>query len=229
MNLEAQKIYQLRFWLNRISPLIWRRFLVNAKNTSIADLHHLIQLAMHWEDFHLHQFTIQGKTYGISYDGGMCFRDNPYNITLIDLQLREKERFFYQYNFHIPWEVEIRLEKILPIALKRFYPVCIGGSNIAPSENYNNHIDFMANKDTKFIDGKYSLIQDLIKMQKKRRTALAIIKDKIIEIINWVNKCNFNRKNLNDQLKQYAKGLVSLENLIEEGDYDDEEEVILCE
>jgi hypothetical protein len=28
---------------------------------------------MHWEDFHLHEFTIQGKVYGISYEGGICF------------------------------------------------------------------------------------------------------------------------------------------------------------
>jgi len=42
-------LYQIRFWITRISPLIWRRFLVNSQSTTIADLHHLIQIAMHGE------------------------------------------------------------------------------------------------------------------------------------------------------------------------------------
>ena len=88
---------------------------------------------MHWQNFHLHEFIIQGKACGIGYVGGICFRDNPHNITLQDLQLRVKERFFYKYNFHIPWEVEIRLEKILPMNLKNIYPICMAGNNIAPS------------------------------------------------------------------------------------------------
>jgi hypothetical protein len=33
MGSEMQEIYQLRFWLAKISPLIWRRFLVNATST----------------------------------------------------------------------------------------------------------------------------------------------------------------------------------------------------
>lgn len=53
MNLEIREVYQIRFWLNKLSPLIWRRFLINPQCTTIADLHHLIQLTMHWEDFHL--------------------------------------------------------------------------------------------------------------------------------------------------------------------------------
>jgi hypothetical protein len=39
---------------------------------------------------------------------------------------------------------------------------------------------------------------------------------------DWINKNKFNRKNLNDKLKQYARSTVSLEDLIEE-------EVVLCE
>lgn len=228
MNLEIREVYQIRFWLNKLSPLIWRRFLINPQCTTIADLHHLIQLAMHWEDFHLHEFTIQGKVYGISYEGGICFGDDPHKITLKDLQMQVKERLFYKYNFHIPWEDEIRLEKILPMNLKSIYPVCIGGNNIAPSEDYNSPIDFIEKQPSKFIDGMDSLIEDLITIKKKRGISIDIIRNKITEMADWINKNKFNRKNLNDKLKQYARGTVSLEDLIEEDDYD-EEEVVLCE
>lgn len=228
MSLEMEA-YQVRFWLTQISPLIWRRFLVNPSSTTIADLHYFIQIAMRWQDFHLHEFIIQGKAYGISYVGGICFGDDPHKITLQDLKLREKERFFYKYNFYIPWKVEIRLEKILPMNLKSIYPKCIAGNNIAPSENYNNFMDFLVKQPTKFIDGMDRLIEDLRKIKKQGGASVEAIKDKIMEISSWINQHKFSRKNLNDKLKQYAKGQFSLEDLIEEEDDYDEEEVALCE
>ena len=67
-------IYQLRITLRGISPLIWRRLLVHAE-TSIAELHSILQLAMGWTDSHLHRFLIHGKEYGIAYEGGIGFAD----------------------------------------------------------------------------------------------------------------------------------------------------------
>ena len=69
-------VYQLKVVLREISPLIWRRLLVSA-DTSIADLHHILQLALGWTNSHIHRFLINGKEYGISYDGGMGFADDP--------------------------------------------------------------------------------------------------------------------------------------------------------
>jgi hypothetical protein len=57
--------YQLKGVLLGISPMIWRRLLVRGDST-IADLHSIRQIAMGWTDTHLHQFRIQGKTYGIA-------------------------------------------------------------------------------------------------------------------------------------------------------------------
>ncbi len=43
--------------------MILRRLLVRS-DMSLADLHYAIQIAMGWEDFHLHRFSIHGKVYG---------------------------------------------------------------------------------------------------------------------------------------------------------------------
>ena len=86
-------VYQLRMRLCRISPLIWRRFLVRS-DTSIADLHHLIQAAFGWIDSHLHRFVIHGKDYGIAYAGGISFTDDPKLVRLADFGFRINERFF---------------------------------------------------------------------------------------------------------------------------------------
>lgn len=152
--------------------------------------------------------------------GGKCFGDDPYKITLKDLQMQVKEKLFYKYNFHVPWEVKIRLEKILPIKLKSTYPFCISSNNIAPSEDYNRPIDFIEKQPSKFIDGIDSLIEDLRNIKKKRGISIDTIRNKITEMVDWINKNKFNRKNLNDKLKQYAKVTVSLQDLIEEDDYD---------
>src|SRR5450756_2878359 len=74
-------VHQLRVVLRGVSPLIWRRLLVPA-TTTIADLHAVLQAAFGWADEHLHRFVIHGREYGISYPGGVGFRDNPRRVSL---------------------------------------------------------------------------------------------------------------------------------------------------
>jgi len=69
-------VCQLKITLRGISPLIWRRLLVHAE-TSVVDLHYILQLVLGWTDSHLHRFLIHSKEYSskeysIAYDGGMA-------------------------------------------------------------------------------------------------------------------------------------------------------------
>ena len=50
-------IYQLRAFLNGVNLLVWRRFLLSSE-TSLADLHKILQLAFGWSDFYLYEFRI---------------------------------------------------------------------------------------------------------------------------------------------------------------------------
>jgi Plasmid pRiA4b ORF-3-like protein len=67
-------LYQLRVVLHGISPLIWRRLLVRSDST-IADLHTTLQIALGWSDEHLNRFAIHGREYGVGHLGGIGFRD----------------------------------------------------------------------------------------------------------------------------------------------------------
>lgn len=125
--------YQLKVALRGISPLIWRRLLVCA-DTSLADLHHILQLVMGWTNSHLHRFVIHGKEYGIAYNGGIGFDDDPRQIRLRDFQFRLRERFLYEYDFGDNWQHDVRIEEILAAEGSRTYPVCIGGKRAAPPE-----------------------------------------------------------------------------------------------
>jgi len=91
-------IYKLKVVPQGISPMIWGRLLVCGDST-IADLHFTIQIAMGWTDDHLHQFRIHGKRYVIARLGGISFSDDPESVSLKDSGFRINERFVYEYDF----------------------------------------------------------------------------------------------------------------------------------
>ncbi|MEZ4717760.1 MAG: plasmid pRiA4b ORF-3 family protein [Caldilineaceae bacterium] len=57
------QVYQLRIGLRHLRPPIWRRVLVPNVMT-LEELHTTIQLAMGWENAHLHEFIVNRQSYG---------------------------------------------------------------------------------------------------------------------------------------------------------------------
>lgn len=55
---NSAKIYQFKVRLKNISPMIWRRFLIQSNNT-LKDLHYVIQILMGWTDYHLNEFITE--------------------------------------------------------------------------------------------------------------------------------------------------------------------------
>jgi hypothetical protein len=130
-------IYRLRVVLAGISPLIWRQLEV-PDSITIAGLHEVLQVAFGWSGEHLHRFTVHGKEYGIRYEGGMVFDDDPCQVRLVDLGLRERERFAYTYGFFANlecWRHDLRVQAIEAPRVRRRYPWCSGGARSAPPED----------------------------------------------------------------------------------------------
>ncbi len=100
----AASVYQLWVVVAGVSPLIWRRMLVSG-DTTIADLHTVLQTALDWVGDHLHRFVFHGAEYGICYPGGVGFRDDPRQIRLGELGLRSTERFVYDCDFAAGWRL----------------------------------------------------------------------------------------------------------------------------
>ena len=88
-NSKQLVIYQLKIFILDISPMIWRRVKVRS-DSSIADLHYIIQIAMGWTDSHLHRFVIHGKDYGVAQIGGINFTDDPTEIKIADFAWKVK-------------------------------------------------------------------------------------------------------------------------------------------
>ena len=127
-------VYQIKIVLRECSPLIWRRLLVPS-DTTIAELHTIVQTAMGWEDLHLLRFRIHGQEYGIYRDGGIWFDDDPRKVILAAFKLRPGERFLYEYDMGDFWQHDLRLEQVLAREPRTIYPVCIGGAGDCPPED----------------------------------------------------------------------------------------------
>jgi hypothetical protein len=122
------RIYFVKIALRGVSPMVWRRLLIPG-NTSLAKLHHVIQIVYGWDDDHLHQFHIYGKDYGISYVGGLSFADNANRIFLDDFGFDVGDKFTYEYNFFANILVDIRIEGI-KAELSSFSISCLKGKGM---------------------------------------------------------------------------------------------------
>jgi len=133
MNRDPQPsfTYQLRIVLRNVSPLIWRRLLVPS-DIDLARLSRILQILFSWSGEHLHSFHIHGKDYGTPYAGAVSSGNHPRQVRLSDFHLHRRERFLYQYDFTAGWELEIRIEDILPVDQAHSYPICIGGKRAGP-------------------------------------------------------------------------------------------------
>jgi len=193
-------IYQLKVALRGISPLIWRRLLVHA-DTSIADLHHILQLVMGWMNSHLHRFLIHGKEYGIADDGGPGFDDDPKRVRLRDFRFRLHERFLYEYDFSDNWQHDIRVEQLVTADTKRSYPVCIGGKRAAPPEECGGVEVYV----TQWRHWKYDLLCHRLRDSSQGRSDDVFADDEDEEIHEpGYNPDHFNRRQVNTQLRWWA-------------------------
>jgi hypothetical protein len=193
-------IYQLKVALLGISPMIWRRLLIRSDST-IADLHHILQMAMGWSDMHLHQFRIQGKWYGVARIGGIGFRDNPHQVRLADLGLRLGECFFYDYDFGDYWQHQLRIEAILTPEPNRGYPICVAGKRACPPEDCGGTWAFMA------LRQQYALVhvaQRLVEISESGEDDESV--EELYDLRYWLTVERFDRATVNRRLRQYAWG-----------------------
>jgi Plasmid pRiA4b ORF-3-like protein len=127
-------VYQIKVTLKGSRPPIWRRMQV-INDTTLAQLHRLLQCVMGWEDAHLYQFVVSGIRYGDPRLLGELDAEDARTVPLATLGLCEKRKFLYEYDFGDSWEHELLVEKILPRDEGKRYPVCLTGKRTCPPED----------------------------------------------------------------------------------------------
>lgn len=196
----AVEIYQLRVWIRKISPQIWRRLLVRSDCT-IADLHTILQVAFGWSDEHLHQFLIRGKPYGIGRIGGIIFDDNPRQVRLCDFHFRLKETWVYEYDLRNWWQHEIRLEQVLSLYPAKLYPVCITGKRRGPLEDCGGPWAFMELRDD---HPQWKVLPEFAQLLLDHQDDLEDYEEEFRRLAYWVAYETFHPQTVNRRLAEYA-------------------------
>lgn len=128
-------LYQLKISLNFSEPLVWRQLQVSG-NTSLEDLHDILQVTMGWKNHHMYQFIIDEQIYGDADLGTSESRHSSSDVLIGDLFKRPKMSFIYEYDLSDGWEHEMIVEKISPSSAEALenLPFCLNGENACPPE-----------------------------------------------------------------------------------------------
>ena len=151
MKQKLLRLYELKLTLMYVEPQVWRRVRV-PRAITLAWLHEVIQIAMGWEDDHLHEFIIGRKRYGASMPDSFGLGDPPVDEEIVRLNgvAKPKAKFGYLYDFGDSWTHEVRIERELESETGRREASCVAGENACPPEDcggaggYRNMLDILA-------------------------------------------------------------------------------------
>lgn len=194
------EVLQLKISLQRSNPLIFRTILLK-KETSFFELHHIFQIAIGWQNYHLFEFNLDGYRIGLIENSE---KENGYgsdqvldaSTTLLsDILSVEKDSFNYTYDFGDCWLHDVSVSVVTKKNIKITYPQCSDGALNCPPEDCGG------------IDGFYEILH--------------VIQDKkhpdYKETRQWVGKkydpLLFDKDKINKQLKQIDKYIARWNSL----------------
>jgi len=133
----TETITRVRIELEGTEPLVWRE-LDLPLSTTLASLHDIIQVVMRWQDYHLHEFVVGDKIYGVPdlddvFDERKVYKEKSIRLgTLMDRGIRE---FLYLYDFGDNWQHRIIIDEPRQGELGVEYPRFVDGARRAPPED----------------------------------------------------------------------------------------------
>ena len=128
-------LYQLELTLADVQPAVWRRLLV-PNDITLRRLHNIIQELGGRRNSHQYQFVCAGTRYGRTDPYGELSCRSDAHVRLNALPLAEGTAFTYAYELGDHWEVEIYVEKVLPLdSEEQRRVVCLDGARAFPRED----------------------------------------------------------------------------------------------
>lgn len=182
---SARSVFQLRIYLRDIEPTIWRRVLVPG-NMTLAKLHLVIQGAFGWLDYHLHEFEVYGKRYGMVMNE---WDDDDEVIDDSDVRLHQflkvHDHLSYLYDFGDYWMHDIEVEAAEDVTASLRKAVCLDGARARPPEDcgslsgfanflaimadptHEEHDDYVTWFDGEFDPEHFSLAETNVEIQRR--------------------------------------------------------------
>lgn len=131
---KATKVpaYQLKISLLDVEPAVWRRVVLPG-HWNLSLVHSAVQVAMGWEDSHLHQFEAGDVRYAPPnpYGGGGEVRREG-TARLHEVVSQVGDTLSYWYDFGDDWYHDLVVEQVLP---PQPYAQCLDGAHACPPED----------------------------------------------------------------------------------------------
>ena len=201
-----ERVYQFRISLAGIEPKIWRQVRVSDLST-FEDLHHVIQLAMGWENAHLYEYRVAGFRIGMEDDDGFDFGGRKLleasEVNLNRALHDEGDEFFYVYDFGDDWRHMITLEKIIDRAEAGQIPVCLAGGHAAPPEDCGGAYG-------------YEMLLEALSVPKHPEHA------DMQAFYGAYNPAEFDMEEVNDLLEDFGAGSIDKEDDLDFGEFGQE-------
>ncbi|MFE2992241.1 plasmid pRiA4b ORF-3 family protein [Streptomyces sp. NPDC059262] len=125
-------VHTIKVTLRGSRPPIWRRLEVPS-GTTLQQLHHLIQVAFGWEDYHMWAFETPQDRYGTA-DRELGIRSAAAK-RLDQVAQHTGDQFGYTYDFGDNWEHDILVEAVEDAEPGTAYPRCLTGRRACPPED----------------------------------------------------------------------------------------------
>ena len=137
--LGPQSLLQLRIELEHSHPLIWRTVLV-PDTVTLVKLHEVIQVAMGWQDYHLHEYIMGNLHFGpVDPESDPAWDLAPEMINEQRKRLKNvlghERQFKYIYDYGDNWCHAITVEKVIPLEDSMPITTCTGGEMACPPED----------------------------------------------------------------------------------------------
>ncbi len=124
-------VHHLRVTLLDVSPPVWRLVRVPSV-VSLSVLHSILQVAMGWEDRHLHEWRVDDVYYGSDLDEGEVEDDSA--VILADVA-RADSVLHYEYDLGDGWEHLVEVVSVEPYDGTVAPVAVLDGARAAPPED----------------------------------------------------------------------------------------------
>ena len=140
--MASNHVFRFKVTLLEVEPTIWRRFEV-PDTYNFWDLHVAIQDVMGWQDYHLHEFRLQGLENGAPVLVGIPDDESDagrqtlpgWQTAVREYISKRGQMVGYEYDFGDGWEHEVVLEEVLLAEEGIAYPRCVAGERACPPED----------------------------------------------------------------------------------------------
>lgn len=130
-------IFEIKIQLNDVSKPPVHRTVQVASDTNLYLMHGILQGAMGWSNYHMHNFYAPrtGAFYGLPDPEGYSDDEEERTVILSDVLSKEGDYLKYEYDFGDSWEHTLTLKKILTRVPGVEYPQLTGAKGACPPED----------------------------------------------------------------------------------------------